>query len=129
MKHIGTPSWTLIVSILKSVKNFLSVMSSCVCYSSPGKVVTQHLEEGRIIRLHLRRIHWDSRPHYPSVTSCHPELTCFNFLSFFNFILVDIFFIYISNAILKVPYTLLLPCSPTHPLPLLGPGVPLYWGI
>jgi hypothetical protein len=21
------------------------------------------------------------------------------------------------------------PCSPTHPLPLLGPGIPLYWGI
>jgi hypothetical protein len=43
--------------------------------------------------------------------------------------LLDIFFIYISNAILKVPYTLPLPCSPTHPLPLLGPGIPLYWGI
>jgi hypothetical protein len=47
---------------------------------------------------------------------------------FFNFLL-DIFFIYISNAIPKVPYTLPQPCSPTHPLPLLGPGVPLYWGI
>jgi hypothetical protein len=23
----------------------------------------------------------------------------------------------------------LLPCSPIHPLPLLGPGFPLYWGI
>jgi hypothetical protein len=42
---------------------------------------------------------------------------------------LDIFFIYISSAILKVPYTLPPPCSPTHPLPLLGPGVPLYWGI
>jgi hypothetical protein len=31
--------------------------------------------------------------------------------------LLDIFFIYISNAILKVPYTLPPPCSPTHPLP------------
>jgi hypothetical protein len=29
---------------------------------------------------------------------------------------LDIFFIYISNAIQKVPYTLPLPCSPTHPL-------------
>jgi hypothetical protein len=44
--------------------------------------------------------------------------------------LLEIFLIYISNAILKVPYTLPPPpCSPTHPLPLLGPGVPLYWGI
>jgi hypothetical protein len=43
--------------------------------------------------------------------------------------LLDIFFIYISNAIPKVPYTLPPLCSPTHPLPLLGPGIPLYWGI
>jgi hypothetical protein len=41
-------------------------------------------------------------------------------------ILLDIFFIYILNATLKVPYILPLPCSPTHLLPLLGPGVPLY---
>jgi hypothetical protein len=43
--------------------------------------------------------------------------------------LKDIFFIYISNAISKVPYTLPLPCSPIHPLLLPGPGIPLYWGI
>jgi hypothetical protein len=49
----------------------------------------------------------------------------FKFLFFSNFLL-DLFFIYISNAIPKVTYTLPLPCSPTHPLPLLGPGVPLY---
>jgi hypothetical protein len=36
-----------------------------------------------------------------------------------NFLL-DIFFIYISNAIPKVPYTLPPPCSPTHSLPLLS---------
>jgi energy-coupling factor transporter transmembrane protein EcfT len=44
-------------------------------------------------------------------------------------LLLYIFFIYISNAIPKVPYTLPPPCSPTHPLPLFGPGVPPYWGI
>jgi hypothetical protein len=43
----------------------------------------------------------------------------------FSFLL-DIFFIYNSNAIPKVPYTLPPPCSPTHLLPLPGPGVPLY---
>jgi hypothetical protein len=45
--------------------------------------------------------------------------------SFSNFLL-GIFFIYISNAIPKVPYTLPPPCSPTHPLPPLGlyPGPP-----
>jgi hypothetical protein len=48
---------------------------------------------------------------------------------FLNYFLLDIFFIYISNAISKVPYTLPLACSPTHSLPLLGPGIPLYWGI
>jgi hypothetical protein len=53
---------------------------------------------------------------------------CYFCLFFFKFLL-DIFFIYISNAIPKVPYTLPLLCSPTHPLPLLGPGVPLSWGI
>jgi hypothetical protein len=52
-------------------------------------------------------------------------------LSFFLkfFYLLDIFFIYISNAIRKVAYTLPPPCSPPHPLPLLGPRVPLYWAI
>jgi hypothetical protein len=43
-----------------------------------------------------------------------------------TFFLLDIFFIYISNVIPKVPYTLPPPCSPTHPLPLLGPGATLY---
>jgi uncharacterized membrane protein len=47
---------------------------------------------------------------------------------FLNIFLLDIFFIYISNfkCYPKVPYKLPLPCSPTYPLPLLGPGVPLY---
>jgi hypothetical protein len=48
---------------------------------------------------------------------------------FFLVFLLDIFFIYISNAIPKVPYILPQPCSLTHPLLLLGPGFPLYWGI
>jgi hypothetical protein len=49
---------------------------------------------------------------------------CLSFL-----FLLDIFFIYISNAILKVTYNLSLSCTPTHPLLLPGPGIPLYWGI
>jgi hypothetical protein len=48
------------------------------------------------------------------------------FVCLFVCFLLDIFFIYISNAIPKVPYILPLPCSPTHPLQLLDPGVPLY---
>jgi hypothetical protein len=43
-------------------------------------------------------------------------ISLFIFFVFYLFILLDIFFIYISNAILKVPYTLpatLLPYSPT----------------
>jgi hypothetical protein len=67
---------------------------------------------------------------------CMPRLCCLvcfvvggGFFGYFSIFLLDIFFIYISNAISKVPYALPLPCSPTHPLPLLGPGVPLYWGI
>jgi hypothetical protein len=54
---------------------------------------------------------------------------CAHFFSFFSFlfqaILLDIFFIYISNAIPKASYTLPPPCSPTHPLLLPGSlGVP-----
>jgi hypothetical protein len=55
-----------------------------------------------------------------------------NFLKVFflkSYLFLDIFFIYISNAIPKVPYTLPPPCSPNHPLLLLGPGISLYWGI
>jgi hypothetical protein len=47
------------------------------------------------------------------------NIGCFIIFLFFNLFL-GIFFIYISNAIPKVPHTL------PHPLPLLGPGVPLY---
>jgi hypothetical protein len=50
------------------------------------------------------------------------------FLLFKKNIVLGIIFTYISNAIPKVPHA--LPHTlPTHPLPLLGPGVPLYWGI
>jgi hypothetical protein len=53
----------------------------------------------------------------------------FLFIYLFIFLLLDMFFIYISNPIPKVSYTLPLPCSLTHPLLLLGPGIPLYWDI
>ena len=43
--------------------------------------------------------------------------------------LLGIFLVYISNAIPKVPHTHPHPHSLTHPLPLFGPGVPLYWGL
>ena len=62
------------------------------------------------------------------VQDCLRYLFFFIF-SFFSNFLLDIFFIYISNATQKFPYTLTLPCSPTHPLPLLGPAILLYWGI
>jgi hypothetical protein len=66
--------------------------------------------------------------------------SCFDSISsksrsifFFPTFLLDIFYIYISNAISnaisKDLYTLPAPCSPTHSLPLLGFGVPLYWDI
>jgi hypothetical protein len=57
----------------------------------------------------------------------YPELQIYTIktgvLFFFHFLL-DIFFIYISNVIPKFPYTLPLPCSPTHPLLLPGPAFP-----
>ena len=63
---------------------------------------------------------------YKNIVNSLFWLYLYPFLSFF---LLIIFFIYISNAIPKVPYILPLPCSPTHPLPLLGPGINLYWDI
>jgi hypothetical protein len=51
-----------------------------------------------------------------------------HFYFFSKKFLLNIFFIYISNAILKVPY-IPPPGSPTHPLLIPGPGIPLYWGI
>jgi hypothetical protein len=58
-----------------------------------------------------------------SLLKQHKTINLKNFFICIYFLL-DIFFIYISNAILKVPYTLPPPCSPTHPLLLLGPGIP-----
>jgi hypothetical protein len=57
------------------------------------------------------------------------HFSCYTLILFYFILifLLGIFLIYISNAIPKVPHT--LPHSPTHPLPLFGPGVPLYWGI
>jgi hypothetical protein len=42
----------------------------------------------------------------------------------FKYFLLGIFLIYISNAISKKS-----PIPFPHPLPLFGPGIPLYWGI
>jgi hypothetical protein len=53
----------------------------------------------------------------------------FFFFFFFLTFFIRYFLLYISNAIPKPPYTLPMPCSPTHPLPLPGPGIPLSWGI
>jgi hypothetical protein len=54
---------------------------------------------------------------------------------YLNVILLNIFFIYISNVIpfpsflSKSTYTFPLPYSPTQPFLLPGPGIPLYCGI
>jgi hypothetical protein len=63
-------------------------------------------------------------------SNLQPPKLKFIFILYFIFkaFLFDIFFIYISNAIPKTPYSLPLSCSPTHPLLLPGPGIALYWG-
>ena len=52
------------------------------------------------------------------------------FLFFFFFQFFIRYFLHLHfKCYPKSPYTLPLPCSPTHPLPLLVPGIPPYWGI
>jgi hypothetical protein len=73
--------------------------------------------------------------HEPQSTSRDKRTVCGSLSSFFFFFflhvcfiffifLLDIFFIYISNTILKVPYTLPLPCS--HFLALVFPCIGAY---
>jgi hypothetical protein len=63
---------------------------------------------------------------FPEILKFFLWLLSFVSNSFFK---LGIYFIYISNAIPKVPHTLPHPLThpPTHPLPLLDPGVPLYF--
>jgi hypothetical protein len=113
--------------------------SSCLQFLCSGLIKVQHYT-------HLKKKdeqNWGSclgKDHFfysqiPQLLKVHglgwehkafPLSFSFSFFSFIYFLL-DIFFIYISNAIPKFPYTLPPPSSPTHLLPLLGPGVPLYW--
>jgi hypothetical protein len=66
--------------------------------------------------------------HLSTQKNSHRLIFSYSKNHFFHFLL-DIFFIYISNAIPKVPYTTPLALLPYPPLPILGPGLPLYWGI
>jgi hypothetical protein len=50
----------------------------------------------------------------------------FKLFIFFHTFLLDMFFLYISNVIPKVPY-ILPPALLPNLLP--GPGIPLHWGI
>jgi hypothetical protein len=68
----------------------------------------------------------------------HCQLSVALYLNTFYFLLPDFFifiFYYIFSSFTfqmlppKTPIHSLLPCSITHPLPLPGPGIPLYWGI
>jgi hypothetical protein len=88
-------------------------MSSClwVCIGWVYRAGAQHLLLGTVV---------DWKEDHTFNTQQSPGSFLYIYL---NIILLGIYFIYISNAIPKVPNTL------PHPLPLLGPGVPLYWGI
>ena len=71
--------------------------------------------------------YWNSHPEKQNIS--------FNFLMFFlSFLFFSSIFIrYLAHlhfqCYTKSPPYPPTPHSPTHPLPLLGPGVPLYWGI
>jgi hypothetical protein len=119
---------------------FMSSFQSMICVIE--KLITCHfLKKFQALISPLETVFYTYQCNIMSIV-CHEEgeriqqwtheiakyiflLDIFFFFPFF----ICIFFIYISNAIPKVPYTLPPSCSPTHPLPLLGSGVPLYWGI
>jgi hypothetical protein len=66
------------------------------------------------LHLHFKCYRKSSPYPPPRPQPCGSLFVCFFLMRYFQ----------ISNAIPKVPYTLPLPCSPTHPLPLLDPGIP-----
>jgi hypothetical protein len=66
---------------------------------------------------------WNTCPACTSPEFCPNTQRKIHVFLFLKIFLLGIFLIYISNAIPKVLH------SPTHPLPLFGPGIPLYWGI
>jgi hypothetical protein len=63
------------------------------------------------------------------VSSMHHHIINSKCIKYFFLIFIRYFIHYISNVFPKFPHTLPPPCSPTHPLTLLGLGVPLSWGI
>jgi hypothetical protein len=80
---------------------------------------------------------WDFLPYLKLLFFCKSRYKIDSFFPLLkSSFLLDMFFIYISNVILfpSFPSENRLspptsPWSPTHPIQLPGPGIPLYWGI
>jgi hypothetical protein len=68
---------------------------------------------------HLQCSHSKTHSQFTKNNHTHTHTHTYEHVFYFLQFLLGIYFIYISN---DIPYTL-------SPLPLLGPGVPLYWGI
>jgi hypothetical protein len=63
------------------------------------------------------------------VKRCHPTSEYLLKIKLTLYFLLDIFYIYTSNAIPKVPYTLPHALIPNPPTPAAWPWHSLYWGI
>jgi hypothetical protein len=103
-----------------SYSNFSVLICMCVCLYLFDVCVHICMQESTRPCVYLSRL--------DGFCNTPPHFFLRQGLSLFFFKL-DIFFIYFSNVIPKVPYSLPPPCSPTHSLPLLDPGIPLYWSI
>jgi hypothetical protein len=126
-----TPTLNLSSLLCSSLSNFLILLSSLMHWQQLCQTLIFFTKPPQFLKLHSQAV-W-SPPEF--ILSCHSlffivvlHVFIFSFFEYHNFLL-DIFFIYISNAIPKAPYTFPTPCLPTRPLLLPGPGIPLYWGI
>ena len=118
---LGASDWTLVLMLAQQVHYQLGHLPSpiyalltldecgCLCLFCPVLIVTQ--------------VHTFAKLTEPYITKEQGS-------NVLNYILIQIFirhFLYIHFKC--YPYTFPPACSPTHPLLLLGPGIPLYWGI
>jgi hypothetical protein len=89
---------------------------------SPGEVTQYRVTSFSYSSVIYKCLGWDWRD--DSVIKNIFFIYIYIYISFIRYFPYLHFKCYPKSSLYPPP-----PCSPTHPLPLFGPGVPLYWGI